>query len=62
MAKMHGNPEITFELNHYIRFGSNGTKGVAIMAHIHDGTTPLLVKTKGVRFGGEVSSRNPAFY
>jgi hypothetical protein len=41
-----------FELTNYIRFDSNGTKGVVIMALIHDQTTPLLVETKGFWFGG----------
>ena len=39
------------ELTNYIRFDSNGTKGVTIMAQTHDGTTPLLVETYGVWFG-----------
>ena len=52
MTEIYKNPEITFELNHYIRFGSNGTKGVTIMAQIHEGTSPPLVKTYRVWFGG----------
>jgi hypothetical protein len=51
MEEMHGNPKMRFELTNYIRFGSNRTKGVAIMAQIHDRTT-LPVETKRVWFGG----------
>ena len=38
---MHGNMKMRLEVTNYIRFGSNRTKGVAIMAQTHDGTIPF---------------------
>ena len=45
MVEMLGNLKVRLEVTNYIRFGSNRTKGVAIMAQTHDMTIPLLVET-----------------